>query len=94
MKNRSHDARFRIEEYDTTLWFFVFWFPIFPMGSHRIRRLFHRPWHLSTSDEFHVLEKFPKRDWEQILLTRMKAMLVLLVLRFAVPFVFHHLVYR
>jgi hypothetical protein len=94
MKNRTHDARFRIEEYDTTLWFFAFWFPIFPMGSYRIRRLFHRRWHLCTSDEFHVLQKLPKRDWEQILVTWIKAMVVLLVLRFAVPFVFDKLVYR
>jgi hypothetical protein len=94
MKNRTRDARFRIEEYDTTLWFFAFWFPIFPMGSYRVRRLFHRRWHLCTSDEFHVLQKFPKRDWEQILVTWIKAMLVLLVLRFAVPFVFDKLVYR
>jgi hypothetical protein len=94
MKNRSHDARFRIEEYDTTLWFFVFWFPIFPMGSYRIRRLFHARWHLCTSDEFHALKKFPERDWEQILVTWIKAVLVLLVLRFAVPWLFDKLVYR
>jgi len=93
-KNRTHDARFRIEEYDTTLWFFAFWFPIFPLGSYRIRRLFRRPWNLCASDEFHVLQKFPQRNWEQILGTWIKAMLALMVLRFAVPFGLHYFMYR
>lgn len=94
MKNRTHDARFRIEEYDTTLWFFILWFPIFPIGSYRIRRLFHRRWYFCASDEFHVLQKLSERDWEQILVTWIKAVLVLLVLRFAVPLLFDKLVYR
>lgn len=59
-KKFTHDPRFRIEEYDTTLWFFAFWFPVFPIASYRIRRLFHRPWNFCTSDEFHVLQKFPQ----------------------------------
>jgi hypothetical protein len=73
---------------------FAFWFPIFPLGSYRIRRLFRRPWNLCASDEFHVLQKFPQRNWEQILVTWVKAMLALLVLRLAVPFVLHYFVYR
>lgn len=93
-KNRTHDARFRIEEYDTTLWFFAFWFPIIPLGSYRNRRLFRRPWNLCASDEFHILQKLPQRNWGQILVTWIKAMLVLLILRFAVPFVLHYFVYR
>ena len=94
VKNRSHDARLRVEEFDTTLWFFALWFPIFPLGSYRIRRLFRRWWNLCAADEFHVLHKFPQRNWEQILVTWIKAMLALLVLRFAVPFVLHYFVYR
>lgn len=93
-KNRTYGAGFRIEEFDTTLWFFVFWFPIFPIASYRIRKLFSRPWNFCASDEFHVLKKFPRRDWEQILVTWIKAVLTLMVLRFAVPFVLHHFVYR
>jgi hypothetical protein len=93
-KRLTHDPRFRIEEYDTTLWFFAFWFPIFPIASYRIRRLFHRPWRFCTSDEFHVLQKLPQRDWEQILLTWIKAVLVLLLLRFALPLALRHFVYR
>jgi hypothetical protein len=94
VKNRVHDARLLIEEFDTTLWFFALWFPIFPLGSYRIRRPFRRWWNLCASDEFHVLHKFPQRNWEQILVTWIKAMLALLVLRFVVPFVLHYFVYR
>jgi hypothetical protein len=93
-KNLTHDSRSRIADYDTTLWFFTFWFPIVPLGTYRIRRLYYRRWSFYTSDVFHVLQKRPQRDWEQILLTWIKATLVLLFLRFAVPFVLHYFVYR
>lgn len=93
-KNLSHDPRLRVEEFDTTLWFFALWFPVFPIGTYRIRRLYHRRWSLGTSDAFHVLQKYRERDWEQILLTWLKAMLVLLLLRFAVPYGLRLLVYR
>jgi hypothetical protein len=93
-ENVMHDPRFRIEEYDSTLWFFAFWFPPVPIGTFLIRRLYQRRWRICTSDVFHVLNKHPQRDWEQILLTWIKATLVLLFLRFAVPPVFHYLAYR
>jgi hypothetical protein len=85
-KNLSHDPRLRVEEFDTTLWFFAFWFPVFPIGTYRIRRLYRRRLSFCTSDEFHVLQKYHERDWEQILLTWVKAMLILLLIRFAVPY--------
>jgi hypothetical protein len=85
-KNLSHDPRLRTEEFDTTLWFFALWFPIFPVGSYRIRRLYHRRFHFCQSDVFHVLKKYEARDWEQILSTWIKAMLVVLLLRFGVPY--------
>jgi hypothetical protein len=34
-KNRTHNARLRIEDFDTTLSFAILWFPIFPIGNDR-----------------------------------------------------------
>ena len=92
-KNYSHDPRFRIEEFDSTLWFILFWMPIFPLATYRIRRRFRRWWNVCTSDSYRVIARLP-RNWEQILVTWIKAMVVLLVLRFAIPFVVNKLVYR
>jgi hypothetical protein len=93
-KNLSQDPRLRIEEFDTTLWFFALWFPIFPIGTYRIRRLYRRRWSFCTSDAIHVLQKYRGRDWEQILVTWIKAMLALLLLRLLVPYGLRLFVYR
>jgi hypothetical protein len=42
-KKLTRDALHRIEEFDTTLWFFAFWFPIFPIGTYRIRKTLPAP---------------------------------------------------
>jgi hypothetical protein len=77
-KNRHHDPKRRIEEFDTTLWFML-GIPLVPLASYRIRRRFRRWWTLCPSTKLHILETRP-RDWEQILLTWGKNAAVLVAL--------------
>jgi len=75
-RNRKLDPRSRVDEFETTLWFVV-WIPVFPLGSYRIRRRFRRWWNPCRSRRLHILETKP-RDWEQILMTWVKAATILL----------------
>lgn len=77
------DERHRIEEFRATLWFVFLWIPVFPIATYQIRRRFRRSWQFWVSDRYHVLDKLP-RDWEQILLTWVKAAAVLLGLRLVI----------
>ncbi len=92
-KNYSHDAKFRIEDFDTTLWIVGFWIPIIPLASLRIRRKFRRWWSICVSDQYRVIDRRPL-DWEQILLTWIKTAAVLLLIRLTLPYFLHHFVYR
>jgi hypothetical protein len=92
-KNYCHDARFRIEEFDTTLWIVGFWVPFVPLTSLRIRRKFRRWWNVCVSDQYRVIEGRPL-DWEQILLTWIKTAAVLLLIWITLPFLLEHFVYR
>jgi len=58
-KNYSHDPKFRIEEFDTTLWLAFVLIPIIPLASYRIRRIYRRWWNFCVSDQYRVLEKLP-----------------------------------
>lgn len=78
--NRIVDSLTGFETYDTTLWFLLFWFPIFPVATYTIRREIQPWWNIFSPDEFTVLQRHP-RNWEQILLTWIKAVGVLIVLR-------------
>ena len=91
--NYTHDPRFRIEEFGTTLWVVLFWIPVIPLASYRIRRKFRRWWNISASDRYRVLERLP-RNWEQILVSWIKTVAVLLLIRLTVPYFLHHFVYR
>jgi hypothetical protein len=86
------NARFRIEECDTTLWIVGFWIPIVPLTSFRIRRKFRRWWSVYVSDQYRVIERRPL-DWEQILLTWIKTAAVLLLIWITLPFLLEHFVY-
>ena len=77
--NRHHDLSNNFEHYDTTLWFVVFWFPVFPIASYTVRRVLERWWGGVAASKEIPLERHP-RNWEQILLTWIKAMLVLWVI--------------
>ena len=77
--NRHRDASGLIEHCDSTLWFVVLWFPAFPIATYTVRRHLERWWGgISASHETPV-ERHPC-NWEQILLTWIKAMLTLWVI--------------
>ena len=77
---RHRDPSGLFERYNATLWFVILWVPIFPIATYTVRRDLERWWGgVSASDEI-ALERHP-RNWEQILLTWVKAASVLLALR-------------
>ena len=92
-RNYRCDERGRIEEFDRTLWFVLFFIPLFPIATYRIRRRFRSWWQPCVSDQYRVLGKLP-RDWEQILTTWIKTVVILLALRFAVPWLMRTVIYR
>jgi hypothetical protein len=78
--NYHRDPSDRFEEYDSTQWFTTFWLPIFPVATFKVRRDRSRwlgiPWKSGPQ----ALERYP-RNWNQILLTWIKTMALLVVLR-------------
>jgi hypothetical protein len=76
--NCTRDALTGIEEYDTTLWALLFWFPIFPIRSLRIRK------DKASDDELQVLECRP-RDWGQIFRTWLLAIFFVIVICVGLP---------
>jgi len=87
--NRYRDPSGLFERYDTTLWFVILWVPIFPIATYTVRRDLERWWGgVSASDEI-ALERHP-RNWEQILLTWVKASAVLLALRLTFLLLLRH----
>jgi len=54
-----------IEEVDTTLWYFFFGIPVFPIATYRIAR----PTGAGLLDKytFEQLRKYPSRNWMQVL---------------------------
>jgi hypothetical protein len=80
--NRQRDPSGLFEKYDSTLWFVVLWFPIFPMGTYTVRRNLTKWLGMGfTSDEVAIERR--SRNWEQILLTWIKALALLFALRLA-----------
>ena len=75
-KSRKLEPRLRVDEFDTTLWF-IFWIPLVPLGSYRIRHRFWRLWNPCRSKRLHILET-RRRDWEQIVWTWAKTAAILL----------------
>jgi hypothetical protein len=88
--NRQRDPSGLFEKYDSTLWFVVVWFPIFPMASYTVRRNLTKWLGIVFSSEEVALERHP-RNWEQILLTWIKAVALLFVLRLAFLMTLHAL---
>jgi hypothetical protein len=87
--SRRRDPSGLFEQYDTTLWFVVLWCPVFPIATYTVRRDLERWWGgVSASDEI-ALERHP-RNWEQVLLTWVKASAVLLAIRLTLLLLAHH----
>lgn len=65
--NRHRDTERRFEQYDTTLWFVVLWFPVFPIAAYTVRRDLERWLGMLVASDPVAVERHP-RNWEQILL--------------------------
>ncbi|HKI26052.1 MAG TPA: hypothetical protein VKA07_06985 [Candidatus Sulfotelmatobacter sp.] len=88
--NRRRDPSGLFEQYDATLWFVVLWFPVFPIATYTVRRDFERWLGIDWAGAQVALEGHP-RNWEQILLTWIKAVLFLFALIMIVPRILHRL---
>jgi hypothetical protein len=88
--NRQRDPSGSFEKYDSTLWFVILWFPIFPMGTYTVRRSLTKWLGIVFASDQVALERHP-RNWEQILLTWVKAVAVLFALRLAFLIMLHAL---
>lgn len=83
------DASSGSEEYDATLWFVVYWFPLIPLGTYRVRRNRSpkRWWNLHR--DIAIMTKLPL-NWKQILRTWLIAVSVvfaaILILPHIAPF--------
>jgi hypothetical protein len=89
----SHDPASEFEEFDTTLWFLIFWLPVIPLASYTVKREVHRGWKWFVPRRMWIVRKLP-RNWEQILATWLKAAVLLLAIRLAVPLVLRLLARR
>jgi hypothetical protein len=78
--NRRRDESGTFEEYESTLWFVVWLFPVFPIGTFTVRRDIKRRLGLEWKGPEVALERQP-RNWEQILLTWVETVAVLLLVR-------------
>lgn len=87
--NRQPDPGGTFEKYDTTLWFVALWLPLFPVATYTVRRDFERWWGGKATLAETPMERHP-RNWEQILLTWVKASALLLALRLIFGFVERH----
>ena len=87
--NRRRDPSGLFEHYDTTLWFVVLWFPVFPIASYTVRRDLERWLGMTVPSDAVAIERHP-RNWEQILLTWVKAASLLLALRLSFLLLLRH----
>jgi hypothetical protein len=67
----------QMEEYDTTLWFVLFWFPVVPIASYRIRRRVRNWWQGFETGDVSAVARYP-RDWNQITATWIKTALIIM----------------
>jgi hypothetical protein len=87
--NRHRDPGRMFEQYETTLWFVVLWFPVFPIATFTVRRELERWLGMLVASDAVALDRHP-RNWEQILLTWVKAASVLLAVRLAFIMLIRH----
>ena len=87
--NRNRDPEGLFEQYDATLWFVALWLPIFPIATYTVRRDLERWLGMLVASDPVAIERHP-RNWEQILLTWVKAASVLLALRLTFLLLLRH----
>lgn len=81
----SLDTQSQFEEFETTLWFVMFWFPLIPISGCRIKRDVGRDWRHGFTRRIWIVSKLP-RNWNLILVTWIKGCLILLALDLLVRF--------
>jgi hypothetical protein len=74
--NGRRDPSGRVEEYESTQWFIIFWFPVYPVATFTVRRTLSRWLGIVPKSQPHTIQRHP-RNWEQILTTWIKAALIL-----------------
>lgn len=87
--NRRRDPSGNFELCESTLWFVVLWIPVYPIATFTVRRDLERWLGMVIASEPFAVERH-SRNWEQILLTWVKAAAVLLALRLAYLFLIFH----
>jgi hypothetical protein len=78
--NRRRDPSDLFELYESTLWFVVLWFPVYPFATYTVRRDLERWLGMVFRSNEIALDRHP-RNWAMILLTWVKASVFVLALR-------------
>ena len=87
--NYRRDPSDVFELYESTLWFVVFWFPVYPIATYTVRRDLDRWLGMTFASDEVALDRHP-RNWEMILLTWVKASAFVLALRLMFLLLLHH----
>ena len=87
--NYRRDPSDLFELYDSTLWFVIFWFPVYPIATYTVRRDLERWLGMTFASNEVALERH-LRNWEMILLTWVKASAFVLALRLMFLLLLHH----
>jgi len=87
--NCRRDPSNLFELYESTLWFVVLWFPVYPIATYTVRRDLERWLGMVLASNEIALDRHP-RNWEMILLTWVKASALVLGLRLMFLLLLHH----
>lgn len=87
--NRRRDQSGLFELYESTLWFVVLWFPVYPIATYTVRRDLERWLGMEIASDEIALDRH-SRNWEMILLTWVKASALLLAIRLSFLLLSHH----
>lgn len=87
--NRRRDPSGSFELSESTLWFVVLWIPVYPIATFTVRRDLER-WLGMVFVSGPLAVEHHSRNWEQILLTWVKTMAVLLSVRITWLYMIYH----
>jgi hypothetical protein len=87
--NCCRDPSGLFELCESTLWFVVLWFPVYPIATYTVRRDLERWMGKAFASTEVALERRP-RNWEMILLTWVKAAALVLAIRLIFLILLHY----
>jgi len=87
--NCRRDPSDLFELCESTLWFVVLWFPVYPIATYTVRRDLERWLGMVFKSSEIALDRHP-RNWEMILLTWVKASALVVGLRLVFLLLVHH----